>query len=133
MRRLLVTQAPIDTFERDGVVLIRALFADYVETIRAGIDRNLTEPGEHAAENLVAGEGGRFFDNYCNWTRISEFERVIRDSPAATRRHAFSLRLIGDNARYVKRPGPTSQPFPGHGMRPGDRLREDGFPVVHGA
>ncbi|MGB3408378.1 MAG: phytanoyl-CoA dioxygenase, partial [Jannaschia sp.] len=27
-------------------------------------------------------------------------------------------------------PGPTSPPFPGHGMQPGDRLREDWFPTV---
>ncbi|HQY95321.1 MAG TPA: hypothetical protein PLS79_27155, partial [Caldilinea sp.] len=30
-----------------------------------------------------AGEGGRFFDDYCNWTRIPEFESAIRKSPAA--------------------------------------------------
>jgi hypothetical protein len=26
--------------------------------------------------------------------------------------------------------GPTSPPFPGHGMTPGERLREDWFPVL---
>ncbi|MDA8722864.1 phytanoyl-CoA dioxygenase, partial [Planktomarina temperata] len=43
---------------------------------------------------------------------------------------AFSLRLVGDDARYVERPGPTSPPFPGHAMKPGQRLREDWFPVI---
>lgn len=32
--------------------------------------------------------------------------------------------------RYGERPGPTSPPYPGHGMRVGERLREDWFPVV---
>ena len=50
------------------------------------------------------------------------------DSP--TRRRAFSLRLVGDDARYVTRPGPTSPPFPGHDMAEGQRLREDWFPVL---
>lgn len=77
------TQDQIDTFQRDGVVLIKGLFADHVETLRAGIERNMAEPGPYAAENLKAGEGGRFFDDYCNWTRIPEFEDVIRNSPAA--------------------------------------------------
>ncbi len=46
------------------------------------------------------------------------------------RRRAFSMRWIGDDVRYVTRPGPTSPPFPGHGMSDRERLREDWFPVV---
>lgn len=258
----LITQEHVDDFQRDGVVLIKGLFADHVEAIRAGIERNMQEPGPYAAENLKEGEGGRFFDDYCNWTRIPEFEAVIRHSDAGevaadlmqsqrvqvfhdhvlvkepgtskptpwhqdgpyyfvdgmqnvsfwspmdpvtgaslrcvagshawekpvlptrwlaetsfypneddympvpdpdaegmevrewemdpgdavafnygilhgargntsqTRRRAFSLRLIGDDARYVERPGPTSPPFPGHDMHPGQVLREDWFPVI---
>ena len=259
----LVSQSDIDAFQHDGVVLIKGLFADHVDTIRAGIERNMTEPGPYAAENLKAGEGGRFFDDYCNWTRIPEFEDVVRNSPAGavaadlmqsngvqmfhdhvlvkepgtskptpwhqdspyyfvqgqqtvsfwspvdpvtdatlrcvagshlwpkpvlptrwlnednfypdddaymavpdpdaegmtvvewqmepgdavafnygvlhgargntstTRRRAFSLRLVGDDARFVERPGPTSPPFPGHDMTPGQKLREDWFPEIY--
>ena len=262
MTHPLVTDADIDAFQRDGVVVIRGLFADYIDTIRAGIDRNLAEPGKYAAENLKAGEGGRFFDDYCNWQRIPEFVDVVNKSPAAEvaadlmrsktvqmfhdhvlvkepgtnkptpwhqdgpyyfvggrqnvsfwspmdrvtdatlrcvagshnwpkqvlptrwlaetsfypdddtympvpdpdaegmrvvewemepgdavafnyltlhgargntserRRRAFSLRLLGDDARFVERPGPTSPPFPGHNMTPGQRLREDWFPML---
>lgn len=263
MTHPLITQDHIDTYQKDGVVLIKGLFADHVETLRAGVERNMTEPGPYAAENLKAGEGGRFFDDYCNWTRIPEFEEVIRTSAAAAvaadlmgsnrvqvfhdhvlvkepgttkatpwhqdgpyyfvdgrqnvsfwspldpvreaslrcvagshswpkpvvptrwlaetnffpdsdayipvpdpdaegmdirewemepgdavafnygvlhgargnsaarRRRAFSLRLLGDDARYVQRPGPTSPPFPGHDMQPGQILREDWFPVIY--
>ncbi len=259
----LINQDHIDSYQRDGVVLIKGLFADHVEQIRTGIATNMAVPGDYAAENLKDGEAGRFFDDYCNWMRIPEFEDVIRHSPAAavaadlmasestqvfhehilvkepgtskptpwhqdapyyfvdgiqnvsfwspmdpvsnaslrcvagshkwpkpvlptrwlnednfyaetdaympvpdpdadgmdirewtmepgdavafhfnclhgargnqtdTRRRAFSLRLLGDDARYVERPGPTSPPFPGHGMEAGDRLREDWFPVVY--
>ncbi|PID59583.1 MAG: phytanoyl-CoA dioxygenase [Gammaproteobacteria bacterium] len=258
----LITQTHIDDYQRDGVVLIKGLFADQVDTIRAGIERNMAEPGPYASENLKDNESGRFFDDYCNWTRIPEFEEVIRHSPAAEvaadlmqsnrvqvfhdhvlvkepgtskatpwhqdspyyfvegrqtvsfwspmdpvtdaslrcvsgshawekpvlptrwlsesdfypnsddytpvpdpdaegmdirewamepgdavafgfgilhgargntseqRRRAFSLRLVGDDARYVERPGPTSPPFPGHGMHEGQVLREDWFPVI---
>ena len=259
----LVTQQMIDTYQRDGVVLVKGLFADQVETIRAGIETNMAEPGPYAAENLKPGEGGRFFDDYCNWQRISEFQEVIRNSPAGevaadlmqsgrvqvfhdhvlvkepgtskptpwhqdgpyyfvsgmqnvsfwspmdpvkdaslrcvagshlwekpvlptrwlaetsfypneddympvpdpdkegmkivewemepgdavafhygvlhgargnttgNRRRAFSLRLLGDDARYTERPGRTSPPFPDHGMDQGDVLREDWFPVIY--
>lgn len=53
-----------------------------------------------------------------------------RGNETLRRRRAFSLRLIGDDARYVERPGRTSPPFPGHDMQPGQRLREDWFPVL---
>lgn len=53
-----------------------------------------------------------------------------RGNRATRRRRAFSLRLLGDDARYVERPGRTSPPFPGHDMKPGQRLREDWFPVL---
>ena len=53
-----------------------------------------------------------------------------RGNKAATRRRALSLRWVGDDARYVERPGRTSPPFPGHGMEAGQRLRQDWFPVL---
>jgi len=53
-----------------------------------------------------------------------------RGNTTDTRRRAFSLRLVGDDARYVERAGPTSPPFPGHDMTPGQVLREDWFPVI---
>jgi ectoine hydroxylase-related dioxygenase (phytanoyl-CoA dioxygenase family) len=53
-----------------------------------------------------------------------------RGNESADRRRAFSLRFVGDDARYVDRPGRTSPPFPGHGMREGDPLRDDWFPVI---
>lgn len=262
MTHPLVTQEMIDTYQQDGVVLIKGLFADHVETLREGVAANMAEPGPYASENKKEGETGRFFDDYCNWSRIEQFQTVIQDSPAAevaadlmqsqtvqmfhdhvlvkepgtsmatpwhqdgpyyfvegqqtisfwspldpvkqatlrcvagshrwekevlptrwvseegffadegqyipvpdpdaegmkvvefemepgdavafnyrtlhgargnqstSRRRAFSLRLVGDDVRYVERPGRTSPPFPGHDMEPGQRLREDWFPVL---
>jgi ectoine hydroxylase-related dioxygenase (phytanoyl-CoA dioxygenase family) len=52
-----------------------------------------------------------------------------RGNATTARRRALSLRWVGDDARYVARPGRTSPPFPGHDMTEGQRLREDWFPV----
>ena len=79
----LITNEHVESFQRDGVVLIKGLFADYVDIIRSGIEHNMSNPGPYAAENLKEGEDGRFFDDYCNWTRIVEFKEVIWNSPAA--------------------------------------------------
>ncbi|NBD30732.1 MAG: phytanoyl-CoA dioxygenase [Alphaproteobacteria bacterium] len=262
MTHPLLTQDDIDTYQRDGVVVVRGLFRDQVDLLRAGVARNMDDPGPYAAENLKEGEAGRFFDDYCNWTRIPEFEQAIHASPVAevaadlmqsssvqlfhdhvlvkepgtskptpwhqdgpyyfvegrqtvsfwspldpvrdatlrcvagshlwdkpvlptrwlaetsfypneddympvpdpdaeameirefemepgdavafnfmvlhgargntsdARRRAFSLRFVGDDARYTERPGRTSPPFPGHDMTEGQRLRDDWFPVL---
>lgn len=260
----LITDQMVEEYQRDGVVLVKGLWSDWVDTLRAGVARNMAEPGPYGAENLKPGEGGRFFDDYCNWNRIPEFEDVIFNSDVAdvaarlmrsdhvqlfhdhvlvkepgtskptpwhqdgpyyfvegrqnvsfwspldpvreaslrcvagshlwerevlptrwlaetafypdsakympvpdpdaegmrvmewqmepgdavafnyrtlhgargnlsdSRRRAFSLRLVGEDARYVTRPGRTSPPFPGHEMEDGQRLREDWFPVLRG-
>lgn len=262
MTHSLITPRDVETYQRDGVVLIRGLFAGHVEALRCGIEANMADPGPCASENRKAGETGRFFDDYCNWQRFPDFVDTVLGSPAAAvagdlmrsdsvqmfhdhvlvkepgtsmatpwhqdgpyyfvegrqtvsfwspldpvsaatlrcvagshrwekdvlptrwvtaegffpdqgrympvpdpeaeamrivefamqpgdavafdfrtlhgargndspiRRRAFSLRLVGDDARYVERPGPTSPPYPGHGMRPGQRLREDWFPIL---
>jgi len=262
MTHPLLSEQDVDAFQKDGVVLVRGLFADHVQTLRAGIERNMENPGPYASNNEKSGQTGRFFDDYCNWQSIPEFEDVIRNSEAAqvaadlmksntvqvfhdhvlvkepgtsmatpwhtdgpyyfvqgkqtvsfwspvdpvqeatlrmvagshtwekpvlptrwvseesffaneddympipdpdaegmrvlewkmepgdavafnfdvlhgargntstTRRRAFSLRLLGDDAHYVERPGPTSPPFPNHGMQAGEKLRQDWFPTI---
>jgi len=259
-----VSEQQVASFQRDGALFLPGLFREWTETVIAGIDRNMREPGPCAAENTKPGEAGRFFDDYCNWNRIPEFEQVIFESAVATtaaalmqservqlfhdhvlvkeagtaratpwhqdapyyfvagkqtvsfwipvdpvdaatlrmisgshkwakpvlptrwlsednfyadadayqpvpdpdaepdrfpilewamqpgdavafdfrtvhgargnlsarNRRALSLRFVGDDARYVQRPGPTSPPYPGHEMQPGQRLREDWFPFI---
>jgi len=253
----------VESFHRDGAVCLRGIFTDWVELIAAGIERNMRHPGPLAANSVLPGQDGSFFDDYCNWQRIPEFSRVVYESPAAemaarimrsdaaqffhdhvlvkepgtqkhtpwhndlpyyfldgrqtvsfwipvdpvntatlrliagshrweqqvrpvrwldssdfytatqeyrsvpdpdsepehrvlewdmqpgdaiafdfrtvhgargnteaTRRRVLSLRWVGDDVRYAERPGRTSPPYPGHSMQPGQRLREDWFPVV---
>jgi ectoine hydroxylase-related dioxygenase (phytanoyl-CoA dioxygenase family) len=54
-----------------------------------------------------------------------------RGNTTNKRRRAFSLRLLGDDARYIDRPGPTSTPFPNHEMKAGDKIRNDWFPIIY--
>ena len=86
-----VSEEMVEDFQRDGAVLIRGMWAHWVETLRAGVARNMAAPGPHAAENLKPGEGGRFFDDYCNWQRIPEFGRVIRESAVAEVAYSSSI------------------------------------------
>ena len=112
----LLTESDIKAFQTDGVIIIKGLFSDFVETLRKGIDRNMQDPGPYASENLIAGETGRFFDDYCNWTRISEFKDVVAQSPAAEvgadLMGSDRVQMFHDHV-LVKEPG-TSKPTPWH-------------------
>ena len=111
-----LASSQIEDFETDGAILIRGLFRDWVDTIQAGIERNLAEPGPYAAENLQPGEPGRFFDDYYNWNRIPEFEDVIQHSDvggvAAQIMRSQRTQMFHDHV-LVKEPG-TSKPTPWH-------------------
>ena len=50
-------------------------------------------------------------------------------SPIRARR-AFSARWLGEDARFARRPGPTSPPFRGLALRPGDAMEAPEFPLL---
>ncbi len=45
-------------------------------------------------------------------------------------RRSFSMRIIGDDVKYLERSGETSPPFKGIDLKDGERMRKDWFPVV---
>ena len=110
----------IDTFQRDGVVLIKGLFKDWVESLRAGIDHNMQNPGEFGKNYTKDGQGGHFFGDYCNWQRIPQYHDFFFSSPAAS---ATASLLRSDTVRIfhehvlVKEPG-TAQKTPWHHDQP---------------
>ena len=112
----MITEDQIKAFETDGAVAIPGLFADWVSVMRAGIERNMREPGPYASENVRAGNPGSFFDDYCNWERIPEFRRIVLQSPAAAAAAALmrstSAQFFHDHV-LVKEPG-TQKATPWH-------------------
>lgn len=113
---MLVSPQQCDDFQRDGAVLIKGVFKDWVPVIEAGIARNMAEPGEYASENAVVAGQGRFFDDYCNWQRIPEFEQMIRNSPAS----ALAAQIMrSETAQFfhdhvLVKAGGTVKPTPWH-------------------
>jgi len=52
------------------------------------------------------------------------------DATVKSLRRAFSTRWLGDDVTYCERPGETSPPYTDHGMRHGDKMRPDWFPIL---
>ncbi len=83
--RIDVSPADVDTFQRDGVILLKNLFPEWVKPLRAGLQRNMDEAQNYAfpCDSVAPGGNGRFFDSYCNWHRIPEYQAFVSQSAAA--------------------------------------------------
>lgn len=111
-----LTQDQRDVYARDGAIVVKGVFKDWIEPLRTGFERVLREPGEHGRENVTGNDGGRFFEDYCNWQRIPEFRHWIEASPgAAIAGEATGSRQIQVFHEHilVKEPG-TAKPTPWH-------------------
>jgi ectoine hydroxylase-related dioxygenase (phytanoyl-CoA dioxygenase family) len=107
--------AVADSFRRDGAVALRGVLTPAeVETLRAGIERNIAEP------SALGLQEGAFFEDFCNWQRIPEFESVIRGSRlpevAAELMGASEVRLFHDHV-LVKEAG-SQERTPWHQDQP---------------
>lgn len=108
----------IKSYQKDGVVLLRGVFSDWVEILREGLKRNLDNPQQFAfpCESNPDGEPGRFFDSYCNWQLIPEYLDFISHSCCASLAGQFmggvSAQFFHDHA-FLKAPG-TQHATPWH-------------------
>jgi ectoine hydroxylase-related dioxygenase (phytanoyl-CoA dioxygenase family) len=102
-----VTQATIDTFARDGAVVLRGVFAEWVAALRQGLHEVMADPSPLERSYQVPGSAP-FFQDLCNWRRIPQFEDFVRHSPAAPLAAALmgsrTARFFHDHV-LVKEPG----------------------------
>lgn len=111
----------VERFRENGVAVIRQAFSsDWIETLRKGLEKNIAEPGPHRREYTPEGKPGHFFGDYCNWSRIPEYEDFARNSPAADIAGALmgsaKVNLFHEHV-VVKEPG-TSERTPWHHDQP---------------
>jgi ectoine hydroxylase-related dioxygenase (phytanoyl-CoA dioxygenase family) len=108
----------IDSFRRDGVVLLRGASDDWIDSLRAGLQRNLDNPRAYAfpCESNPDGAPGRFFDSYCNWQLIPEYLDYVAHSSAASiagqLMDSASAQFFHEHA-FMKAPG-TQRATPWH-------------------
>jgi ectoine hydroxylase-related dioxygenase (phytanoyl-CoA dioxygenase family) len=110
------TEQEIERYQHDGVLLVRGVFAEWEERLRAGVAKAMAAPSPLERTVRPADGGAIFFQDYCTWSRIAEFNAFVFESPAAE----LAARLMRSRtARFfhehilVKEPG-TSVATPWH-------------------
>ena len=111
------TGTEIAAFEADGAVALRGIVdPSWIAVLAAGMERNIADPGPFGRTYTKPGEPGRFFGDYCNWTRIPEYRRFVAASgigaAAAALMRSRTARFFHEHV-LVKEPG-TQNPTPWH-------------------
>ena len=57
-----LSESQINDYERNGAIVIKGVFKDWIDCLRTGFDKVLAEPSEHGRENVAKGDAGRFFE-----------------------------------------------------------------------
>jgi ectoine hydroxylase-related dioxygenase (phytanoyl-CoA dioxygenase family) len=116
----ILTSSERQTYREHGVIVLRQVFSDWVDTLRAGIDYNSAHPGVYQRVYTKQDKPGRFWGDYCNWQRIAQYRDFVFHSPAA----AIAAELMNSKtARFfhehvlVKEPG-TTEKTPWHHDQP---------------
>ena len=111
-----IDNSACDAYAELGAVCLRGMFKDWIDLLRAGVERNHNQPGPYFSENVSGNDEGRFWDDYCNWQRIPEFNRFVTESNAAQLAAAImrsqSAQFFHDHV-LVKEPN-TPKPTPWH-------------------
>ncbi|CAN5855224.1 phytanoyl-CoA dioxygenase family protein [soil metagenome] len=103
-----VSDGTVADFQKDGVVVLRGAFADWVEPLRQGVDALMAAPSPLERTVLPADGTAPFFQDLCNWQRIPQFEDFVMQSPAAVLAaklmQSKTARFFHDHV-LVKQPG----------------------------
>jgi ectoine hydroxylase-related dioxygenase (phytanoyl-CoA dioxygenase family) len=121
MAKPTISDSDIEAFQRDGAVCLRGLFnAEWIETVRRGIEKTIADPSDMHRVAKVPGESGHFFKDYHMSRRLPEFRDFVFDSPAGPAAAAL-MRSSRINFFYdvlwIKEPG-TSKPSAWHQDQP---------------
>jgi ectoine hydroxylase-related dioxygenase (phytanoyl-CoA dioxygenase family) len=115
------TAQEVADYQRDGAVCIRKLFTpDEIELLKSGIEANLAQPSPRGMVASRPDDPGRFFEDFCNWQDIPQYQRFIFETPLAALAQRLmqsrTVRLYHDHL-LVKEPG-TRQRTPWHQDQP---------------
>ena len=97
----------------DGVVHLPGAFAPrWLETLGAGIARDMAAPSARFEARTAPGSTARYCEDFWVWSEIPELEAFVRESPAAAiaagLMKAERVNLVMDNW-FLREPGATAR------------------------
>ena len=89
--RLDLTDEQVEEFQANGAVCLRGMIdSAWLETLRAGVERNLEQPTALHTVQTLTDEPGYFLSDICMTQEIAQFRDFVLNGPAA----AIAARLM---------------------------------------
>ena len=92
-------------YQADGAIVLRGVFKDWVEPLRAGIEALMADPSPLERTVRPADGSAPFFQDLCNWQRIPQGCPRLRHRPTAPVTCRWSCRLSGGRRHHSPPPG----------------------------
>lgn len=107
----MITPQQIADFERDGVVVLRGVFDDWLDGLRKALDENMQTPSWRE-RTYRPDDGPAFFQDYVVWDKFSGYRDFVRMGPmgdiAAALMRSPTARIFHDHV-LVKEPGNSNK------------------------
>lgn len=104
----LLPASVVSEFQTQGAVLLKGVFAEYVEGARAAIEANIANPSWRERTYRPDDGGQAFFQDYVVWDQFDGYRDLVRHSPmapiAAQLMQSTTARMFHDHI-LVKEPG----------------------------
>ncbi len=79
-----LTSKEVDTYNRDGVLLLENMFdKDWIKILNKGLDVNIEKPTKRSRIWYKDTSGRSMFYDHTAWQNIDEYKKFIFNSPAA--------------------------------------------------
>ena len=104
----MLSQTQIDDFARDGAVLLKGAFTEFVEGARDAIEQNMKSPSWRERTYHPDDGSQAFFQDYVVWNQFDGYRNLVTNSPmaemAAQLMQSKTARIFHDHI-LVKEPG----------------------------
>jgi len=119
--RTVVSPDAISAYQENGAVILRGVLDEHwIDTLNAGIDRNIAHPGKNFVDFTAPGTAGRCVKDYWTWPAIPEYQAFFFDSPMA----AIAGQLMGVDGvcfledQFFEKAAGSATPSPWHHDQP---------------
>ena len=79
----MLSQTQIDDFARDGAVLLKGAFTEFVEGARDAIEQNMKSPSWRERTYHPDDGSQAFFQDYVVWNQFDGYRNLVTNSPMA--------------------------------------------------
>lgn len=111
-----VTTSDVEDYQKQGVVMLRGVFKDWIPTLSNGATYNDENPSPNALVHGKDSHKGRFLEDFCSWQRIPEYKDFVYHAPmgaiAAKLMKSTSAQFFHDH--YLYKEAGSGVPTPWH-------------------